>query len=129
VACASANSPGSVPGQPATIVRYEPNAVEVDANSATGGLLVLTDSYDSEWSVTVDNAPAVLVRTDTALRGVCLPAGTHHISFVYQPRAFWAGVAISLAAWLFVGLVGSIIGIQAILTLRKRRKAIVARRD
>jgi hypothetical protein len=125
-ACATANSPGSIPGQPATIVRYEPDVVEVDANSSTGGMLVLTDSYDSEWSATVDNAPAVLLRTDTALRGVCLPAGTHHISFVYQARSFWAGIAVSLAAWLIVGLVGAIIGLQAILNVRKRQKEAAA---
>ncbi|MHB8625395.1 MAG: YfhO family protein [Aggregatilineales bacterium] len=129
VACVTGDSAGSAQAQPATITHYESNTVEVDANSPTGGLFVLTDSYDSDWQVTVDNVPATLLRTDTALRGVCIPAGTHQVRFVYQPSAFWAGVAISAGGWLIVGLIGLIIGFRSIRTLRKKQKDIASTYD
>ncbi len=128
-ACVTGNVSGSAQASSVTIMHYESDAVEVDANSSTGGLFVLTDSYDSDWQVMVDNVPATLLRTDTALRGVCVSAGAHHIRFVYQPTAFWAGVVISVGAWLIVGLLGFIIGFRSIHILRKRQKNIASTHD
>jgi uncharacterized membrane protein YfhO len=83
----------------AQIVDYNPNSVDIMTTSTQPGILVLTDSYDPSWSVTIDSAPAGLLRVDTALRGVCVPAGEHHVRFDYQPRAFVAGVMISVVGW------------------------------
>ncbi len=93
--CPSASTPGT-----AHIADYQPDQVEVQADSPSGGLLILTDSYDSAWTVTIDSVPAALLRVDTALRGVCLPAGAHTVRFSYQPGIFWLGVGVSLSAWL-----------------------------
>gem|GEM_PF-499930 len=82
---------------PARIVRYEPNVVELDADQP--GLLVLTDSYDPGWTVSLDGQPGDLLRVDTALRGVCLPAGAHRVRFEYRPTGFYAGVALSMIGW------------------------------
>jgi len=84
------------------IVNYEPNTVVIDATGP--GPLVFTDSYDSNWTVTVDNLPAPLLEVDTALRGVCLADGSHRVRFEYQPRAFTAGVVISLAGWFALAI-------------------------
>jgi ADP-ribose pyrophosphatase YjhB (NUDIX family) len=99
VACA-APSAATTPTGSAHIVRYEPNAVEVAAESVQGGVLVLSDAYDPNWDVRVDGAPANLLRVDTALRGVCVSAGAHRVTFDYTPRLFFAGLIISVLAWL-----------------------------
>jgi hypothetical protein len=90
----------------ANITAYQPNSVDIDTNG--GGVLVLTDSYDSSWAVTIDDVPAPLLRVDTALRGVCLSEGSHHVRFAYQPKAFYAGVVISVAGWLVLIILGLI---------------------
>ena len=87
------------------MVRYEPNAVEIDATGP--GVLILTDSYDPNWAVTVDTTPAEPLRVDTALRGVCLKAGAHRVRFEYQPVTFRIGVLVSLAGWIVLGLLGA----------------------
>jgi hypothetical protein len=81
------------------IVDYRPNSIDILTTSVQPGVLVLTDSYDPNWSVTVDSAPASLLRVDTALRGVCVPAGDHQVRFVYQPKTFVVGVMMSLVGW------------------------------
>jgi hypothetical protein len=91
------------------IVTYAPNVVEMALTSDQPGVLVLTDSYDPNWTVTVDGAPAQLLRVDTALRGVCLDAGDHQVRFEYQPRAFYVGAAISVAGWLVWGIMGAVV--------------------
>jgi hypothetical protein len=97
--CSSSGSADSS----ARLVSYQPNVVEIEANGA--GVLVLTDSYDQNWTVTVDNLPATLLRVDTALRGVCLPdsgnsRSSHRVRFSYRPMSFLVGVALSLVGWL-----------------------------
>jgi hypothetical protein len=118
VGCPSGDAGGATPQTP-QIVRYEPNTVEIEA--AGPGLLVLTDSYDPNWTVVVDSVPAELLRVDTALRGVCLTekaGGVHSVRFEYQPVTFRIGVLVSLAGWLVVGLLGAI---RLVGLLRPRR--------
>jgi hypothetical protein len=98
--CATTATSSGRTSNNAQIVGYNPNSVDILTTSTQRGILVLTDSYDPNWSVTVDNASAGLLRVDTALRGVCVPAGEHHVRFDYQPKAFVAGVAISLIGWI-----------------------------
>jgi uncharacterized membrane protein YfhO len=90
-------------------VTYAPNVVEMSSTSDQPGVLVLTDSYDPNWTVTVDGVAADMLRVDTALRGVCVDAGEHTVRLEYQPRAFYIGVLISVAGWLSWGIMGAVV--------------------
>jgi hypothetical protein len=96
----------------ARFTSYTPNQVEVSVDAPNGGMLVLTDSYDPNWTATVDGKPAPLLRVDTALRGVCIPAGGKLVQFDYQPRAFFIGVIVSVAGWTALGMFGLFIGVR-----------------
>jgi len=98
--CTNSPESGVQVSDTAQIVDYSPNSVAIMTTSSRPGILVLTDSYDPNWSVRVDDAPSRLLRIDTALRGVCVPAGEHHVHFDYQPEAFRVGVVISLIGWV-----------------------------
>ncbi len=91
------------------MISYAPNVVTIRANTIQPGFLVFTDSYDPNWRVTVDDVPADLLRTYTALRGVCVPAGQHIVHFAYQPRIFYVGVIISVVAWLGLGMIALVL--------------------
>jgi hypothetical protein len=92
----------------AQIVRYTPNVVEIATHSEQPGVLVLTDTYDPYWKVTIDGQPADLLRVDTALRGVCVAAGAHQVRFEYRPVLLFAGLAISAVSWVLVAVIGLI---------------------
>lgn len=117
--CSSADSNASQ--IPAQITSYSPNSVDILASSEQAALLVLTDSYDPNWTVSVDNAPAALLRVDTALRGVCVPEGEHKVHFEYQPKAFFAGVIISGVGWTALILFS---GYALVTYLRSRKKPV-----
>jgi hypothetical protein len=53
----------------------------------------------------LDGAPARIHRTNYLFRGVVVPAGTHRVTFVFTPRAFYFGAA------------GSLVGVGAIALL------------
>jgi hypothetical protein len=77
------------------IVHYGLHRVEVEAHMAAPGLLILSDSHYPGWKVTVDGAPAPLLRVNYALRGVYLPSGTHSLVFRFSPPTFWTGLALT----------------------------------
>ena len=81
------------------MLSHEPREVVLDAHLAGPGLVVLADTWDPGWHVTVDGEPAALERVDHALRGVWLPEGRRaRIVFRYAPASFRAGVLLAAAA-------------------------------
>jgi hypothetical protein len=91
-------------GAPATLVRDEPHVVEVDAELAAPGLVVLADTWDPDWHALVDGVAAPIVATNHLFRGVWAPAGRHRVRFVHRPAALWAGAALSAVAALGLAL-------------------------
>jgi hypothetical protein len=94
-------------GGPATLVRDEPHVVEVEAELAAPGLVVLADTWDPDWHALVDGVAAPIVATNHLFRGVWVPAGRHRVRFVYRPTALWAGAALSAVAALGLALVSA----------------------
>jgi hypothetical protein len=91
---------GAPRGSAATIVRDDPQAVEIDATLAAPGLVVLADTFYPGWTATVDGAPAPILATNHLFRGVPAPAGTHRIRFAYRPRSLAIGATLSVMTLL-----------------------------
>ena len=92
----------------ATIVREEPERVEVATDAPVASYLVLADTFDPGWSATIDGAPAPIRPAFVAFRAVYVPRGRHTVVFTYRPAGFLAGliasacgavVALGLLAW------------------------------
>jgi uncharacterized membrane protein YfhO len=49
----------------------------------------------------VDGRPAKLLRADTALRAVEVPAGRHLVESTYRPASVGLGLAVSAASAIF----------------------------
>ena len=98
------------PGAPAatgtaSILDDRSNRVIVKASAvAGGGYLVMLDSYSDDWRVRVDGHDASMVLANGLFRAVRLVAGPHTVEFVYWPRDFVVGLAISSA--VVIALVG-----------------------
>jgi uncharacterized membrane protein YfhO len=78
------------------IVDDRPDRVRVEATLSEPGYLVLLDSFDPGWQVTVDGRAAPLLRANVAFRAVALAAGTHAVEFLYRPASLERGIALSL---------------------------------
>ena len=87
------------------IMRYAPGAITVQVQTATAGLLVVSDPYTSGWVARVDGAEAENLIANHAFRAVQVPQGDHTITFDYRPMSFVVGAwssGISLMAVIFV---------------------------
>jgi hypothetical protein len=92
-----------------------PQAARVEVNAGAGGLVVVRNSYDSNWHAAVDGRPVRVVPVDGFLQGVLVPAGRHTVVLTYDDP------------WIGLGLVGSGMTLAALagagLFLRRRSRA------
>jgi hypothetical protein len=96
--------PADAPGD-ARITAYQSERVVVEAQAASPAWLVLTDSFDPDWSATIDREPARVLPADGMFRAVPLPPGRWEVEFRYRPRALrWGSVASALTLLLVLGL-------------------------
>lgn len=79
----------------AVISRYEPNEMVLEVEADRGGLLFLSEVYYPAWRAWVDGEPTEVLRTNTAFRGVVVPAGAHSVRLRYSAAEFKLGFAIS----------------------------------
>ena len=90
----------------ARITNEIPTRIMVSVQMATPGLVVLADNWDKGWRAYWNGKPVPVLRTDYAIRGVVLPAGSGTLEFVYQPTSLILGLwltgvaAIVLVFWL-----------------------------
>src|SRR5262249_23163870 len=86
----------------AQVAAYRPNRVEVEVDAPADRWLGLADVGYPGWGAAVDGAPAEVYRADYAFRAVRVGAGSHRVTFTFDPPSYRAGKAVTLAA--MVGL-------------------------
>jgi len=85
---------------PVPIRAYRANQVELAPDLPVPAVVVLADSFDPDWHVTVDGQSTPLLRANGIFRGVMVPAGRHQVVFRYQPRMVVRGALLSGGALL-----------------------------
>lgn len=81
------------------VLDYDLSHVELAARLSAPGIVVLTDVFHPGWRVSVDGSRAELLRVNTLVRGVLVPAGRHRVRFDYRPARLVAGASVSAVAW------------------------------
>jgi hypothetical protein len=100
------NLPGSCRGQ-AVIGDEIPTRVRVSVQMETPGLVVLADLWDKGWQAYLSGKPVPILRTNHAIRGVVVPAGSGTLEFRYEPASFAWGLRLAgLAAVVMLGWLG-----------------------
>jgi hypothetical protein len=107
---------GSVPkldtcsGDRVLSFREDLSSVHVDVAMECTGLVIVSDSYYPGWRAQVDGKSATLWNVNTVIRGVVVPAGTHHIVMNYRPVSVYLGLVLALA------------GLTAAIVLQRRKE-------
>lgn len=95
-------SPPAGAASTATIVAEQPQAIEIQAELAADGYLVLLDSFYPGWSATVDGQPARIYPANYIGRAVFVPAGRHLVRFEYRSGAFQLGLGLAALALVLI---------------------------
>jgi hypothetical protein len=72
----------------ARIVAWRPSRVEIETESATGGAMVLHDSFYPGWFAEIDGRRVPITRAEALFRGVEVPPGRHRVVFYFAPFAW-----------------------------------------
>jgi hypothetical protein len=99
--------------EPAKILRYTPNAVDIEVERARFGYLVLTDIWFPGWIAAIDGKPTEVSRADFVFRAIGVPAGKHHVTFRFAPFSY------RLGSWISGMALALLLGMTAVQKLRK----------
>jgi hypothetical protein len=80
----------------ATIIKQNPQLIEIETKLAAAGYLVLLDTFYPGWVATLDGQPTSIYRADYLGRAIFIPAGEHLVRFEYKPQSFQWGLWLAL---------------------------------
>lgn len=83
----------------ATLKKYEPNKLEYEVNSTSGGVLVFSEIYYPEWTATVDGVNVPIGRVNYILRAINMKPGTHKVVLSFFPKSVDTTENIAYAAY------------------------------
>ena len=92
----------------ATLLRYEPNRLELGTRNNQPGLLVVSEIFYRGWEARIDGQPVPVEQVNYLLRAINVPAGAHRIEFYFKAHSFRRGAAYSAFGLLFL-LVGGVV--------------------
>ena len=100
-------APAATNAAPGTVefIRYAPRHIDLRTEAATLSVLLLADRFDAGWNVFVDDKPQKLLRCNFITRGVQVPAGSHTVSFRFEPptKLFWISLGAACFGLLLCG--------------------------
>ena len=68
--------------------------------------------YDPDWYATIDGRPTPVIETNTALRGIRVPSGSHLIRMEYHSVAVRRGLIAALVAAIVISLWALILAVE-----------------
>lgn len=96
--------PAGETGDRVEVVSRGPGYYELAADAAAEGLLVLSENFAPGWTVEVDGTPKDVLQVDGTLQGVWVDQGSSRVVFEYQPMTLYAGLAVTVATFVIVGV-------------------------
>ena len=87
------------------ILSAEPGELRLQVDSPAPGILLTGQWYYRGWKVTIDGAPAALLKANHLFQAVQIPAGASSVRFYYQPPELYVAALLAagaglLALWL-----------------------------
>ncbi|MEK9148434.1 MAG: YfhO family protein [Candidatus Desantisbacteria bacterium] len=87
------------------IIKYEPNRVVIDVDTASDGFIFLSDTYYPGWRASIDGKKTKLYRANYCFRAVRVEKGHHLIEMKFLPKSFVIGLAGSFISLIFITIV------------------------
>jgi hypothetical protein len=115
-------------GEPgaATLLHEQPGELWVHTTTPGRRLLVIADSYDPNWRLSIDGVPATVERVNGDFLGCVVEGGEHDVRFTFRPACIRYGRLLSLAGG---GIALLIAGISCLQTVIRSRRAAVGPRS
>ncbi|MBX9914335.1 MAG: hypothetical protein K2Y25_10580 [Pseudomonadaceae bacterium] len=87
---------------PASIDSYHNAEITISGKVDQESLIVLSDSWHSNWKAMLNGKSTPIVKVDKAFRGVIVPKGSYVIKMEYQPKSLPWAISSSLIMLLLL---------------------------
>jgi hypothetical protein len=99
-------------GAQAEVSSFAPEAITIQTKSPSAAILCLSLVYYPGWRAMLDGRPASLLRADTALTALVVPAGDHTVQLRFQPQSYALGALILILTLILVGGIGIALAVR-----------------
>ena len=107
--------PGRSAGGQAVMERYAPERVVVRTEAPAQAVLVLVDAFAPGWRAILETGDELpVLRANSLMRAVVVPAGRHRVTFSYHTPFLKAGAIASAA--------GIVLSLAVLVSARRRRR-------
>nr|MCR5709021.1 YfhO family protein [Bacteroidales bacterium] len=114
--------PGIAPDASIRLTAYTPKQLDYEYSTSTPGTVVFSEIYyPYGWKASIDGTPAEHFRVNYTLRALNVPAGSHHITFLFDPDSVRRGDAIATVCVIIMYITLPALAVGAL--LRRRRTA------
>ena len=84
------------------LTKEHPHQLEYTSTNSNAGFGVFSEMYYKKgWKAFIDGNETTILKTNYAIRGIEIPAGTHEIIFKFEPQVIKTGSRITLFASIF----------------------------
>ena len=120
--------PGIAPDANIQLTAYTPKQLDYDCTSSQPGTVVFSEIYYPHgWKASIDGQPAEHFRVNYTLRALNVPAGSHHITFIFDPDSVRKGDAIAtVCIVLMYALILAFIVLGVVRCVKKNKDAAAA---
>jgi hypothetical protein len=89
----------------ASVALFQSRKIVIRAATPQPALLVVSEVYyPAGWKAFVDGRETEIYRTNSVLRSVAVPAGTHEVTMTFDPPMYRLGYLLTHAGWALTGL-------------------------
>lgn len=89
------------------VLRYSNDEIDIQAEMAQDGFLILSEKYYPGWKAYVDGKREKIYKANYIMRAVYLSKGNHDVKFVFDPWPYKTGLWLSSMTFLF--LIGAVV--------------------
>ena len=108
------------PADSITLETYEPDHLVYRTNTTGNRLVVFSEIYYPDWTVTIDGEPAKYVEANYTLRAMVVPDGQHEISFTFRPGYYTKANTLSMIFYyIIMVMVVALVGYSVYHEIRK----------
>ena len=124
---AANDKPGIAPGAEVHLTSYTPKQLDYEYTSSRPGTIVFSEIYyPYGWKSYIDGKRVDHFRADYVLRALNVPAGNHHITFVFDPDSVRLGDAIASVSIVLIYLLILASAVMLVRSSLKKRKDAAA---
>ncbi|MCS7222475.1 MAG: hypothetical protein N0A15_14485 [Anaerolineae bacterium] len=82
-----------------------PNRIRIIAELTAPGYLVISQAWYPGWQARLETGERLpVLRANYAFQAVPLPSGRHEVTLTFQPKWWWAGLAVSLITTVIINV-------------------------